>query len=326
MHAQAMRHAKFLGQGRIEIVTSPWPAVPAGEVLLRVAACSLCGSDLRPLRNGWPVTPGHEIVGVVDQPGHRLHGSRCLVYIPVWCGKCESCKSGDTQLCENATDLMGWQRAGGYAEALSVPEQCLLPVPDDVPTHLAPLLLDTIGTAAHGVRLSQGLVPAGRALILGAGPIGLGALLVLRHFGYGPIDVFDPNEFRRGVAGELGGVGLACLEGRGRYPMVLECSGKDAARQNALELVSARGVVIQLGEADAWQVNETKAIRRKDFYYVRSFYFPISEYEMNIELLRGDRASYERLVDARVTLDGLEGLFGEFSRGERLKPQLSFGG
>lgn len=320
-----MRHAKFLGQGRIEITTSPWPAVPAGEVLLRVAACSLCGSDLRPLRNGWPVTPGHEIVGVVDQPGHPLHGRRCLVYIPVWCGKCDSCNTGDTQLCENATDLMGWQRDGGYAEALAVPEQCLLPVPDDVPTHLAPLLLDTIGTAAHGVRLSQALVPAGRALILGAGPIGLGALLVLRHFGYGPIDVFDPNAFRRGVAGELGGIGIDSLEGRGRYPLVLECSGKDAARQNALELVSARGVVIQLGEADAWQVNETKAIRRKDFYYVRSFYFPISEYEMNIELLRGDRASYERLVDARVALDGLEGLFGEFSRGERLKPQLSFG-
>ena len=321
-----MRHAKFLGQGRIEIVSSPWPEVPAGEVLLRVAACSLCGSDLRPLRNGWPVTPGHEIVGVVDQPGHRLHGGRCLVYIPVWCGQCDSCKSGDTQLCENATDLMGWQRAGGYAEALAVPEQCLLPVPDDVPTHLAPLLLDTIGTAAHGVRLSRALVPAGRALILGAGPIGLGALLVLRHFGYGPVDVFDPNAFRRGVADELGGVGVESLEGRGRYPLVLECSGKDAARQNALELVAARGVVIQLGEADAWQVNETKAIRRKDFYYVRSFYFPVSEYEMNIELLRGDRASYERLVDARVALDGLEGLFGEFSRGERLKPQLSFAG
>ena len=319
-----MRHAKFLGDGRISIGESALPNVPAGEVLLRVAACSLCGSDLRPLRNGWPVTPGHEITGRVDQPGHRLHGTRCLVYIPVWCGRCETCKAGQTQLCENATDLVGWQRAGGYAEALAVPEQCLLPVPDDVPDHLAPLLLDTIGTAAHGVRLSQKLVPAGRALVLGAGPIGLGALLVLGHFGYGPIDVFDPNEFRRGVAAELGGVGLKSVEGLGRYPLVLECSGKDAARQAALELVAARGAVIQLGEADAWNVTETKAIRRKDFYYVRSFYFPVSEYAENIELLRADRARYERLVDARVPLDGLQDLFAQFARGERLKPQLSF--
>ena len=319
-----MRHARFLGEGRIEIRKSAPPVPAAGEVLLRVLACSLCGSDLRPLRNGWPVTPGHEIAGVVDQPGHRLDGKRCLVYIPVWCGKCPTCLAGHTQLCDNATELVGWQRNGGYAEALAVPEQCLLPVPDDVPDHLAPLLLDTIGTAAHGVRLSQQLVPKGRALILGAGPIGLGALLVLQNFGYGPIDVFDPNAFRRGVAAELGGTGLAALDPAARYPLVLECSGKDAARQAALEMVAARGAVIQLGEADAWAVNETKAIRRKDFYYVRSFYFPVSEYAANIELLRADRARYERLVDARVPLEGLEELFGQFARGERLKPQLSF--
>lgn len=321
-----MRHAKFLGQGQIEIAESAWPVPAAGEVLLRVTACSLCGSDLRPLKNGWPVTPGHEIAGVVDQPGHRLHRRRCLVYIPVWCGHCATCRAGHTHLCENATDLVGWQRAGGYAEALAVPEQCLLEIPDDVPDHLAPLLLDTIGTAAHGVRLARSLVPDGRALILGAGPIGLGALLVLQQFGYRPVEVFDPNAFRRGVAGSLGGVPLESLDGTARYALVLECSGKDAARQSALEMVGPRGAVIQLGEADAWMVNETKAIRRKDFYYIRSFYFPISEYASNIELLRSDRARYERLVDARVPLEGLEELFGQFARGERLKPQLTFAG
>lgn len=318
-----MQHATFRGQGRIDIESSPQPVPAAGEVLLRVLACSLCGSDLRPLRNGWPVTPGHEIVGHVDQPGHALHGQRCLVYIPVWCGHCPTCRSGQTHLCDNATQLMGWQRHGGYAEAVTVPQQCLLPVPDDVPTHLAPLLLDTIGTAAHGVRLSQALVPSGRALILGAGPIGLGALLVLQHFGYGPIDVMDPNDFRRGVAAELGGTPVTTLDPAVRYPLVLECSGKDPARQAALEAVGARGVVVQLGEADAWAVTETKAIRRKDFYYVRSFYFPVSEFGDNVELLRANRARYERLVDARVPLAGLEELFGQFARGERLKPQLS---
>jgi L-iditol 2-dehydrogenase len=318
-----MQHAIFRGQGRIEVAEAPLPAAPSGEVLLRVLACSLCGSDLRPLRNGWPVTPGHEIVGRVDQPGHSRHGQRCLVYIPVWCGYCALCREGHTHLCENATDLMGWQRAGGYAEAVTVPEQCLLPVPDDVPTHLAPLLLDTLGTAAHGVRMAQGLVKPGCALILGAGPIGLGALIVLQQMNFGPVEVYDPNEFRRGVASELGGLPLAVADAEARYPLVLECSGKDTARQAALEAVAARGVVIQLGEADAWQVQETKAIRRKDFFYARSFYFPIGEYAENIELLRATREQCERLVDDRVPLAGLESLFAEFARGKRLKPQLS---
>jgi len=318
-----MQAARFAGDRKIEIRQIPLPVPTAGEVLLRVRACSLCGSDLRVFRNGWPVTPGHEILGVVDKPGDRLHGQRCLVYIPVWCGRCDQCQAQRPHLCENATDLMGWQRDGGYAEALAVPRQCLLPVPDDIPDHLATLLLDTIGTAAHGMRLSARLAPSGRVLILGAGPIGLGAMLVALQMGYGPVEVFDPNPMRRGVAAELGGVALESLEGRPAYPLILECSGNETARQNALERVAAMGAVIQLGEAAGWQVNETKAIRRKDFFYVRSFYFPISEYAANIELLRAHRAQYERLVDERAPLAGLNALFEEFANGRRIKPQLS---
>jgi L-iditol 2-dehydrogenase len=165
-----MRAARFTGEGRIAIVDVPPPRPAAGEVLLRVLACALCGSDLRPLRQGWPVTPGHEILGRVQQPGHSWDGRRALVYIPVFCGRCEDCARGDTHLCCNATDLMGWQRDGGYAEALAVPEQCLLPVPDDIPDSLAPLLLDAIGTTGHGLRLAQRIVPGGSVLLLGACP------------------------------------------------------------------------------------------------------------------------------------------------------------
>ncbi|HRJ70118.1 MAG TPA: alcohol dehydrogenase catalytic domain-containing protein, partial [Beijerinckiaceae bacterium] len=145
-----MLGARFAGDGRIELQAQSLPEPAAGEVRVRVAACCLCGSELRQWRQGWPVTPGHEISGVVDQPGHARHGQRVAVYIPVFCDTCEECGAGQTHLCRNATDLIGWQRAGGYAEMLNVPERCLLPLPGDVPLDLAPLLLDTIGTAAHG--------------------------------------------------------------------------------------------------------------------------------------------------------------------------------
>ena len=300
------------------------PEPITGEVLLRVVACSLCGSDLRPWRNGWPVTPGHEIVGVVQAPRHALHGKRCLVYIPVWCGKCSECLAGHNHICHHAAELIGWQRPGGYAEYVSVPEQCLLPVPDDIPDHLAPLLLDTIGTAGHGIRLARKIVNSGRVLVLGAGPIGLGGLLVLHHFGFGTVEVFDPNPFRRGFAASLGAVPLEAVAPGATYDLVLECSGKDAGRQTALESVRAYGAVVQLGESDAWQVQETKAIRRKDFYYIRSFYFPISEYPENIDILRQGRVQFERLVDAQVPLGGLSELFQQFAAGDRIKPQLYF--
>lgn len=317
-----MKAAQFEGEGRIAIVDAVMPVPAPGEALMRVVACSLCGSDLRPWRNGWPTTPGHEVMGVVDQPGHAMHGRRCLAYIPVWCGQCPECHAGSQHLCRNATELIGWQRAGGYAQYLAVPEQCLLPVPDDVPDHLAPLLLDTIGTAGHGIRLSRKIVDRGRVLVLGAGPIGLGGLLVLQHFGFERIDVFDPNPFRRGVATSLGAVALEAVDPVTRYDLVLECSGKDAGRQSALESVRPYGAVVQLGESDAWRVQETKAIRRKDFYYIRSFYFPLGEYAENIEILRAGQAQFARLVDAQVPLDGLPNLFSQFAAGERIKPQL----
>jgi L-iditol 2-dehydrogenase len=318
-----MRHATFLGNGKIRIDRSDGPEPQRGEVVLRVSACALCGSDFRPWKQGWPVTPGHEIVGVVDHPGHRLHDRRCLVNIPAFCGACEPCRRGDTQLCETLPQLIGWQRPGGYAEALAVPEQCLVPVPDDIATELAPLLLDTIGTAGHGVRLAQPIAPAGAALVIGAGPIGLGAIMVLRRFGYAPIHVAELQAYRRDFAGSLGAVAIDLAARPQSYPLVIEATGKDPARQAALDAVAPRGAVVQLGESDAWSITETKPIRRKDFYLIRSFYFPLTEFDANLALLRADLPDYRRFVDARCDLDGLEALFGEFAAGQRIKPQLA---
>ena len=319
-----MRVAKFNPEGNISIITAEMPAIEKNEVLLRVSACSLCGSDLRPWKNGWPVTPGHEIVGVVESKNHPLYKARCLAYIPVWCGKCEECLAGHTNLCRNANELIGWQRAGGYAEFLAVPEQCLLVVPQDIPTHLAPLLLDTIGTAAHGIRLAKKITSKGKVLVLGAGPIGLGGVLVLQDFGFTDISIFEPNPLRLEFAISLGAHAFSENKISPFYDLVLECSGRDSGRQMALEMVKPIGAVVQLGEADSWKIEETKAIRRKDFYYIRSFYFPLNEYEENIQILRRNKSKFKKLVDAQVSLDQLSELFVEFASGRRIKPQLHF--
>lgn len=316
-----MRAARFLGDGRIAIEQVPDPTPTDGEVLLRVSACALCGSDLRPLRQGWPLTPGHEILGTIDAPRHPMHGRRALVYIPTFCGRCAHCRAGDTQLCATA-ELVGWQRQGGYAEALAVPEQCLIPVPDDIPDALAPLLLDTIGTVAHGVRQAMRLIAPSPALVIGAGPIGLGALLVLRGLGFAPLAVVEPGTYRAAFAGSLGAEQMEPGDAaERRFGLVIEAAGKDPARQLALEAVAPGGVVVQIGESDSWTITENRTIRRKDFFLARSFYFPIGDVARNLSLLRGAMADYARLVvDATAPLDGLEALFSAFTRGEKLKP------
>ncbi len=198
-----MQAAVFHGNDRITIERVPMPDVGKGEVLVRVSRTALCGSDFKLWHKGAEFTAGHEIFGVVEQRGHRLHGRRCAVYIPLHCDRCAACQRGDTQMCLEVSSLIGWNRPGGYAEYVPVPENCLLPVPNDIEDSLAPLLLDTIGTSGHAVRFVGRVVSpadAGPVLVMGAGPVGLGVALALRALGYDDVHVADPNVARLRIA------------------------------------------------------------------------------------------------------------------------------
>ena len=322
-----MDAALFHGDKKITIGSLERPRPLAGEVLLRVKRTALCGSDTKLWIKGAKFTPGHEIFGVVEQPGHALHGRRCLVYIPVHCGHCATCLAGDTQMCLNELVLVGWNRPGGYAEYLTVPEQCLLQVPDDIEDDLAPLLLDTIGTAAHGVRFVQPLVPpadTASVLVTGAGPVGLGAIVALQNLGYRDVYVSDPKDQRLDLAESFGAKRHPVGDASRRFKLIVECSGAHAARSRGMEIVLPRGVLILIGENDnPWPVQETIAIRRKDFYMVRTFYFPKSDFPLNVELLREETARYRRIVDAQFGIEALPEMFARFVAGELVKPLLA---
>jgi threonine dehydrogenase-like Zn-dependent dehydrogenase len=316
--------ARFFGERRIAIEETPVPAPGPGEVMLRVLRTALCGSDAKLWVKGAQWTPGHEIFGVVDEPSHALHGRRCLVYIPVHCGRCVSCAAGDTHLCLAVSELVGWNRPGGYAQWVPVPEQCLWPVPDDVPDDLAPLLLDTIGTSAHGIRMAQPIAPKGPVLVLGAGPVGLGAILALKDAGQDEIHVSDPRVERLALAESLGARPHPVGDRSFQFPLIVESSGAHAARNQALDVISPRGVVLLLGENDApWMFEETKRVRRKDFFMLRSFYFPKSDFDTNLELLRRHRDRYSALVDGRFRLRELPEAFARFAEGRLVKPLLA---
>jgi propanol-preferring alcohol dehydrogenase len=321
-----MQAAVFHGDRRISIETAPRPVAAAGEALLRVRRTALCGSDGKLWLKGAAVTAGHEIFGVVEHAGHPLDGRRCLVYIPVHCGACASCARGDTHLCLTESTLVGWNRAGGYAEYVSVPEQCLLPVPDDIDDVEAPLLLDTVSTSAHGIRLARAVVPANgdpAVLVIGAGPIGLGAIIALQAEGYRDLAIADLREQRLAHAAALGASAHPVGSMDRRFDLIVEASGAHAARNFGMANVQPRGVLLLLGENDApWTIEETKPVRRKDFWMLRSFYFPKREFAANVELLRANRARYRGFVDAEFPLAELPHEFARFMAGERVKPQM----
>ncbi len=322
-----MQAAVFHGDKKITIERVPIPDLAPGEVLLRVRRTALCGSDFKLWHKGAEFTAGHEIFGVVEHPGHAMHLRRCAVYIPTHCGQCAACRRGDTQMCLEVSSLIGWNRPGGYAELVPVPVNCLLPVPDDIEDSLAPLLLDTIGTSAHAVRFVSKVVPpqdCGAVLVTGAGPVGLGVVLALKSAGYNDIWVSEPNEARLALALGFGAKSHPVGDTSRRFALILECSGAHAARNLGIEVVLPRGAVVLIGEnAAAWLIEEGKIFRRKDFHMIRTFYFPVGDFEANVELLRRYRDAYRILVDAEFGLPSLPENFARFAAGELIKPVLA---
>lgn len=318
--------ARFLGEGRIRFSTVELSPVAEGEVRLRVDVCALCGSDKRLLQSGSAVVPGHEIGGTVVATGAGVdlpEGTRGIVYIPVYCGECVRCRARRTNQCLRLTQLIGWQRDGGFAEHVDVPARCVLPVPDDIPLDVAVLGLDTVGTAAHALRLGLRTQPDGvdRALVVGAGPLGLGVVAVAGALGVPRIDAYDPHPGRLDTAVALGAKPAEDLTMENQYDLVIEVSGAAAAREAAQRVVSPGGTVLALGESnEPYMMPATPRWRRTDCFTVRSFYFPVNEVADNWPLLRQIGAPLRDLLTKRLTLSELPEAFSRFVAGDHIKP------
>lgn len=323
--SRVSRAARFEGDGHVRIEQRMLGPVEAGEVRLAVTRCALCGSDKRLLRSGAAQVPGHEIVGVVVEHGADVVGlpvgTRCAVYIPEFCSRCIACRSGDNNRCAALGRLIGWQRDGGFADHVDVPAQNLIAVPDDIPDDLAVLVLDTVGTSANALRQAAALCPAGRVLVVGCGPLGLGSVIVAMALGFSEVAVMDPVATRREAAFALG----ARPMDEAPYDVIVEASGADAARTQVMELAGPGAVVLMLGESnEPWVMPATPRWRRTEVTYIRTFYFPLREVADNFAIIRRKADLLCRLLDVRAPLDEVRTVFEEFSAGRSLKPMIVF--
>jgi threonine dehydrogenase-like Zn-dependent dehydrogenase len=176
------------------------------------------------------------------------------------------------------------------------------------------------------VRFVSRVVPANEAgpvLVMGAGPVGLGVVLALRALGYDDVYVADPNAARLKIAQSFGAKVHPVGDTSKRFALIMECSGAHAARNLGIELVLPRGALVLIGEnAAPWTIEEGKVFRRKDFYMIRTFYFPFQDFEPNVELLRKYKDEYRVLVDGEFGLATLPENFARFAKGELIKPVL----
>jgi propanol-preferring alcohol dehydrogenase len=188
-----MLAARFYGIGeplKLEEVERPNPG--PGEVLVRIRACGLCGSDLhlifdKTARSSYlPITPGHESAGEIFALGAEVNGwkvgDRVAIIPQTWCGSCFVCLEGRSELCENGA-LIGFGREGALAEYINIPAQNLIKIPAGVPYDQAAVVTDAVATPFHALT-SVGKLKAGESVaIFGVGGLGMQAVQLARLAG-----------------------------------------------------------------------------------------------------------------------------------------------
>ncbi|WP_049954858.1 zinc-binding dehydrogenase [Halostagnicola larsenii] len=204
-----MRAALFHGIEDMTVEDVDEPTPEAGEILVDVAACGICGSDLHFYTEGLhgdaelPVTLGHEVGGTVIQTGDGVdieEGTDVVLSPHTPCMECWCCKDGLYNLCTNLNATSA--KPGGYAEKVVESADNAITLPDGVSPEDA-AIAQPVSVGLHAVRESP-LGIGDSTLVVGAGPIGLGVVRFAKSTGAGPIFVSEPQESRQEVALELG--------------------------------------------------------------------------------------------------------------------------
>ena len=149
-----MRVPRFLGGRRIEFGDKPAPTPGPGELLIKVKANALCGSERPQYFDGTQVTPGHEAAGVVAAAGPDTRipvGTPGAVFLMDYCGQCRSCRLGATNQCLSKRGDMGFNRDGGYGTFELVHESIFFPADEGLDLVHATMLLDAMGTNGHAL-------------------------------------------------------------------------------------------------------------------------------------------------------------------------------
>jgi L-iditol 2-dehydrogenase len=331
-----VRQAVLEKAGRFRLVEAPRPAPGAGQVLLRVKAVGICGSDLHLFREGRigdvPIeraggrfVPGHECMGVVEECGpgvdRKLLGARVAVDPAAPCGGCELCLRGHQNLCPQVVFLGHPPVAGCLQEHIALRADQVVPLPAELGDD-AGVVLEPLGVALHAIRVG-GIRPGGSAAVLGSGPIGLSCIMLLARMGVSPIVATDLLDDRLALAREFGAAetvnaakadvaaAVRKLTGGRGVDYVLECAGAAAALEQTAELARVGGRVLVLGipAADEDRVAfKHSSARRKglSIFMVRRSNRTIHEC---IRWALADRLPLDRLVTHHWPLERVQEAF-----------------
>ena len=306
------------------LVTVERPAVEpaAGQVLVEVAFCGICGSDLhfRDVPELFPegTVPGHELSGRIAAVGPGVGrwavGDRVCVLPFAQCGECGLCRSGNEQVCPHAVPNgvgLGTGRPGAYAERLIVDEAMLFELPDSVDDR-AGTLVEPLAVALRAVAKAD-LDGSEPVAVIGAGPVGLLTALVLRERGFERLVVVSRNAARAALARALG-FRVVAPDALGPAPAcVFECAGSPSAARLAVDAVRPLGRVILVGIALEPLDLAAPPLVLKEVELRGALTYRRADFDEAIGLLAAGRIPVDELITATAPLEGAEQMFQALS-------------
>jgi len=330
-----MKAAVITGVGRAEVSQVPDPTPGPREVVVRVAACGICGTDLHILRGEFaptlPIVPGHEFAGEIVALGSQVSdasrlrvGDRVAVDPSLFCNECYYCRRGQNNLCDN-WNAIGVSKPGGAAEYAVAPfANCVL-LPDHVRTEDA-ALIEPLSCAVRGYDVLRSQL-ANTVLIYGSGTMGLMMLELAKRVGAASVDMVDLNAERLDTAKQLGVTAAARtadeLDQPRGWDLVIDATGNAAAIQDGLGRVGKGGTFLQFGVSDyaARATIEPYRIYNQEITITGSMAV-LHSYERAAALFADGVIDPEVFISDRLPLDDYPAALDRFAAGIGRKIQV----
>lgn len=324
-----MKAARFYEKHRLIVEDVPVRQPDDNGVLIRVRYCGVCGTDVHifegdkgSARVDPPVILGHELSGDVIKVGEKVKnvkiGDRVSVDPNLYCGKCYFCANGKKHLCEHMVGL-GTAADGGFAEYVTVPEELVFPVADNV-SYEAAAMTEPISCCLHGMNLTD--VDIGdTVMIVGTGNIGMIMLQLAKHAGAAKIIAVEPNEKRREKAKCLGAdicidplsddtEAILGANGVKNIERVIDCAGLTSTAEYSLKYAGRGATVMLFGLTAPDDVMSLKPFElfQKELTIKGSFVNPDS-FEKAGRLLETGAVKVDSLITDIVPLDDIQSVF-----------------
>ena len=346
---ETMKAAFYLGPGQMEVREAPKPEAGPGDLLLRVDACSLCGTDVRILKHGHakiqpPHITGHEICGTIAQVGKGVtgytEGQRAIIVTEVGCGRCEFCLRGKQNLCKRVSqdlNCIGYRFPGGFAEYIHMPEEavsqgCVIPVPDGLSTDEA-ALAEPLSCVINGQEyLNIGI--GDTVAVIGAGTIGCMQLALARAQGASKVfllgrskerlklaEPFRPDALLSSLDGDPVEQVMDLTNGRGVDVAIVACSDGQAQEQ-AIDMCAIQGRISLFGglPKDKPTINfNSNTVHYKELSVFGAFASNAYQYVQALDLLATGRVPGQQFITHHFPLDEVVEGIQTSMRGEALK-------